>query len=196
MNYLKIYKNLIESRQKTRDLEKGADYEIHHVSPRCLGGTDESSNLVKLTYREHYIAHWLLIKIYPNEPKIHYGFLCMLRDPHGYRKLTSRMVETIKKNYSEFQKWNWKINNPMYKPELKKFHSERMKLNNPNKGGTSNHTAYPVEVIFEDGTKQKFDFMLDAAHKLNVPYSSMKGARKQGTALKKYGFKKSIKIEG
>jgi predicted unusual protein kinase regulating ubiquinone biosynthesis (AarF/ABC1/UbiB family) len=27
-----------------------------------LGGTNDSTNLVTLTAREHYIAHWLLIK--------------------------------------------------------------------------------------------------------------------------------------
>jgi hypothetical protein len=196
MNYLKIYNTLIESRQNIRDLKKETNYEIHHVLPKCLGGSNEESNLVKLTFREHYIAHWLLIKIYSNEPKIYYAFFCMLRDSHGNRKLTSRMIETIKKNYSEFQKWNWTINNPMFKSEVKKKFSERMRLNNPNKGGISNHTAYPVEIIFEDGSKKKFEFMKDAAIKLNVPYSSMKLARRKGKTLKKYGIREIKKIEG
>lgn len=30
-----------------------------------MNGTDDSSNIVKLTYREHYIAHLLLAKAYP-----------------------------------------------------------------------------------------------------------------------------------
>ena len=110
MDYLKIYNNLIETK---KNIQESDEYcEIHHILPRCLGGTDDPVNLVKLTYREHYIAHWLLTKIYTSEHKIYYAFLCMLRDPHGNRKLTSRMVHNIKKNYSEFKKWHSKIENP------------------------------------------------------------------------------------
>lgn len=60
---MKHYTRLIE-RAKHRNL---ACYtEKHHIVPRCLGGTDEPSNLVSLTAAEHYIAHQLLIKIYPD----------------------------------------------------------------------------------------------------------------------------------
>jgi hypothetical protein len=109
MDYLKIYNNLIE----TRKIQESKEYcEIHHIVPRCLGGTDDEDNLIKLTYREHYIAHWLLTKIYPKEPKIYYAFLCMIRDRWGKRRLTSRMISNIKKNFSEFKKWHAKIENP------------------------------------------------------------------------------------
>lgn len=36
--------------------------ERHHIVPKSLGGPDDPSNLVTLTYREHFIAHWLLTK--------------------------------------------------------------------------------------------------------------------------------------
>jgi len=39
-------------------------FEIHHVLPRALGGSDIPENLVVLTAREHFIAHWLLAKMY------------------------------------------------------------------------------------------------------------------------------------
>ena len=35
-------------------------HDAHHVIPRCLGGTDDKSNLVELTAREHFIVHKLL----------------------------------------------------------------------------------------------------------------------------------------
>lgn len=38
--------------------------ENHHIIPRSEGGSDDASNKVKLTAREHYIAHLLLAKIY------------------------------------------------------------------------------------------------------------------------------------
>jgi hypothetical protein len=36
--------------------------EAHHVIPRCFGGDDGPDNLVSLTYREHFLVHWLLTK--------------------------------------------------------------------------------------------------------------------------------------
>ena len=38
--------------------------ERHHVVPRSMGGDDTASNLVWLTAREHFIAHWLLHRVY------------------------------------------------------------------------------------------------------------------------------------
>jgi hypothetical protein len=35
-------------------------YHVHHIIPRHLGGTDDPSNLVKLTIEEHAEAHRLL----------------------------------------------------------------------------------------------------------------------------------------
>jgi len=37
--------------------------EQHHIIPRSLGGTNDISNLVHLTYREHFICHKLLTKM-------------------------------------------------------------------------------------------------------------------------------------
>ena len=38
--------------------------EVHHITPRAHGGTDTPENLVQLTAREHFIAHWLLWRIH------------------------------------------------------------------------------------------------------------------------------------
>ena len=67
MNYAKIYHNLTE-RAKTRTLD--CYKESHHIIPRCMGGSDDSANLVDLTASEHFLAHQLLVKMYPNEPKL------------------------------------------------------------------------------------------------------------------------------
>ncbi len=44
-------------------------YEKHHVVPKCLGGTDSEFNIVKLTYREHILVHWILIKMTTGKAK-------------------------------------------------------------------------------------------------------------------------------
>ena len=74
MNYQRIHDAIID-RARTRMLQ--GYYEWHHVIPRCLGGTDDKSNLVELTAREHFIVHKLLCKIYPNEHKLVYAYWMM-----------------------------------------------------------------------------------------------------------------------
>ena len=65
MNYLKVYHKLCNSRKEmSRAKGNGVYYEEHHITPRWLGGSDELSNLVLLTAREHYIAHYLLFRHY------------------------------------------------------------------------------------------------------------------------------------
>jgi len=46
---------------------KHTGYEIHHIIPKCKarGGKDIDDNVVTLTYREHFVAHQLLVDIYP-----------------------------------------------------------------------------------------------------------------------------------
>ena len=62
MNYQKLYDKLIEKRQLNPISKKDCYCEKHHIVPRCLCGTDDPSNLVNLTAREHYVAHLLLLK--------------------------------------------------------------------------------------------------------------------------------------
>jgi hypothetical protein len=62
MNYEKHYTLLIE-RARNRILE--GYQERHHIVPRCMGGSDDAENIVSLTAEEHYVAHQLLVKMYP-----------------------------------------------------------------------------------------------------------------------------------
>lgn len=63
MNYQSIYNNLI-SRAQIRCPYSNILYEKHHIIPKSLGGSDDPVNLVKLTLREHFVAHRLLVKIH------------------------------------------------------------------------------------------------------------------------------------
>jgi hypothetical protein len=66
MDYQKHYSNLISTR-KSRNLDFNIYYEKHHIIPKCLGGSNEKENLISLTAREHFVAHWLLYRIYQNK---------------------------------------------------------------------------------------------------------------------------------
>jgi hypothetical protein len=68
MNYKRIYEHLVERGQKRLILE--GYKEVHHIIPRCMGGKDEVNNLVNLTPEEHFVAHQLLIKMYPGNIRL------------------------------------------------------------------------------------------------------------------------------
>lgn len=70
MDYQKIYNQLITN-AATRNVESLSSIERHHIVPHSLGGTNDASNIVKLTTREHYIAHLLLVKITKDDPVSH-----------------------------------------------------------------------------------------------------------------------------
>ena len=64
MNYQRIYDQLINKRIK---YPYKCDYhEKHHILPKSCGGSNDKSNIVYLSAREHYIAHLLLVRIYKN----------------------------------------------------------------------------------------------------------------------------------
>lgn len=93
MDYKAHYDRLIETR---RDLnrEKGEQYyEQHHIIPRSEGGTDDESNLILLTAKEHYVAHLLLWKAEPENKSRMYAIWWM-----GNRtsRFSSRMYESVR----------------------------------------------------------------------------------------------------
>lgn len=74
MNYAKHYNRLIQRARKRSIVRYG---EWHHVVPRCMGGFDEKSNLVKLTPEEHYVAHLLLVKMFPGNRRLLHAAMMM-----------------------------------------------------------------------------------------------------------------------
>ena len=114
VDYQKHY-DLLISRSYTRNLD--CYTEKHHIIPRCMGGSDDVTNLAELTPEEHYVAHQLLIKIYPDEPKLVFAAHMMTRGRsnnklYGWlRKLAAEQTSksgkrrTGKKNGSFGTRW-------------------------------------------------------------------------------------------
>jgi hypothetical protein len=80
MNYLKHYQSLIE---KAKSRKITGYYELHHIIPKCIGGSDSPENLVGLTPEEHYVAHQLLCRIYKNNPKLILAAMMMCTNRKG-----------------------------------------------------------------------------------------------------------------
>lgn len=111
MNY-KLHYDLLISKAESRLLEEQY-YEIHHIIPRCLGGLDNDDNLIKLTAKEHYIAHMLLAKIYSGTQygyKLASAFNYMCVDSHGGNRTRSRGYALARLLFSK--------NHPTKNPEV------------------------------------------------------------------------------
>lgn len=75
MNYAGFIQNIINSRGH---FGCGEEYhERHHITPKCLGGTDDKENLIDLFAREHFIAHKLLAQENPDNKKLIYAWWMM-----------------------------------------------------------------------------------------------------------------------
>jgi hypothetical protein len=99
MNYDKIYNDLMFSRlllkpERIKEKRNGTYFEGHHIIPKCKGGTGTStrpknnSNIVILTAREHFLAHWLLWRIY-GDRQMALAFHKMLSTTNKTKRITS-----------------------------------------------------------------------------------------------------------
>ena len=103
-NWKIYYDELCSSRKKiNRTKTKNDYYELHHIIPKCLGGTNSADNLVLLTAREHYIAHLLLYAYYKSIGgvefrKISFALVAMsgFNKKQTRYKLSNRQYEIIK----------------------------------------------------------------------------------------------------
>jgi hypothetical protein len=101
MNYKLIYEQLVKHGQgRIMPIEQYC--ERHHIIPKCMGGGNEEKNMVSLTAREHFIAHKLLVKIYPEVGGL-WAALRFMNDMNTDFKLTSKQYQVLRERYSEYR---------------------------------------------------------------------------------------------
>lgn len=94
MNYKLHYQKLISKYgRKDRPAESHL-YERHHIVPKSMGGDNSPQNLVYLTGRQHFLAHWLLFKIHNND-QMAMAFFIMQSNKSNY------VVTACEKRFSE-----------------------------------------------------------------------------------------------
>lgn len=96
--YTKWYYQIIENR-KANPHNKEIYTERHHIIPSSLGGDDSKDNLVRLSAREHFLVHWLLIKM--SNDKNH-----IMKMSHALRRM---MCESDKSEAHKWSKWQYEI---------------------------------------------------------------------------------------
>ncbi len=147
--------------EQARDRTTNEYTESHHIQPRSLGGTDDKSNLVELTAREHFVCHWLLTKMHTGESraKMIYALNGMKRGNEFTQryetKITSRVYENLKKEFARVHSATMKGKTPINKgrpmTEEQKAKIRATKAANPYKWDTE---ALAKRAATQTGTKR------------------------------------------
>lgn len=195
--YHSTYYRLIHRAQQ-RTLDKDVKFEVHHIIPRSLGGSDNNDNLVKLTLKEHWICHRLLVKFLDDPISLRkmYNALFMMA-VKNYRTVNGRIYQTIKENVIPWNKGLTGIFKPPLKEETKQKlrslwkgktrpqeHKDAMKAGwerikregyQPwNKGITGlKGPCRPIILVSPDGKELSYDSLKKACADNNLIYTKM-----------------------
>ena len=110
--------------------------EVHHIVPRSLGGSDDADNLIRLTARQHYIAHWMLARAIGGSAA---RAFFMMSNFGKYGTVNSTTYEKARKEYSK------QVSRQMQEkpnvPEFTKEHREKLRQAKLGKKQTAEHRA-------------------------------------------------------
>lgn len=101
MDYVLHYDILCE-RAKNRNLD--CYTERHHILPKCMGGDESPENLVDLTPEEHYVAHQLLVKIYPENSGLVQAATLMTVHSKGEMRVNNKLYGWLRRRASKIAK--------------------------------------------------------------------------------------------
>lgn len=126
------FKLISKAKNQNRIKSKKIYFEDHHIIPKSLNGTDDKSNLVLLTAREHYIAHLLLTKAVNKKYKLKMiiAFDYMnTQIKNDNRRYSSRIYNIHRKNFHKFYSEKAKNSTWLYNPTTNKesfIHSSKV----------------------------------------------------------------------
>jgi len=105
--FSKVYFSTIE-KAKRRGWKKARGRERHHIIPQSLGGNNDKENLVYLSCREHFLCHWLLVKMTEGEyyHKMVYALMGMRAGNNQQERyhtiFTARVYEKYRIEHAEY----------------------------------------------------------------------------------------------
>jgi len=135
--YYTYYYNIVNTALSRPNLT--GYFEKHHIIPKSLGGNNLEENLVKLTFREHFICHRLLTKITAGIDCRKMGYaMWRMATVAKYRKcrISSRTYQLIREEFVKINSVaNKGENNWMYG----KTHTQkaRLAISKAQKGNTT-----------------------------------------------------------
>lgn len=176
MDYKKHYDALM-ARTTTRILE--GYVEKHHILPKCMGGSDASENIAVLTPEEHFLAHQLLVKMYPGNRDLLYATQ-MMTFHSSTGRITNKLFGWLRKQMSVRMSQStkeWIATNGHPRGFLGKAHSisSKIKTSHSCKMSAVDRVGVVVHTYNFDGSYCKsYDTITDCAVDLNTRPSNVK----------------------
>jgi hypothetical protein len=131
----------IVNNAKLRKINKEDYMEQHHIIPKSLGGPNSKLNLVKLTPREHFVCHLLLIRMTQGKVRSKFIFAAAMMAGHNNKKRKSRIYQQLRKQNSIQRKEFIKEHGPN-KGMLGKKHTKEWCANHSKKMSGSGNPMY------------------------------------------------------
>lgn len=106
--YTRFYYAIVNKARSEHRKKDSKLYEEHHILPVSMGGSNEKENLVFLTFREHFLVHWLLTKmvtgsaLYSMNHAMHM-MTTKSKTHHARTKLSSHQYARIRKAFAEYR---------------------------------------------------------------------------------------------
>jgi len=95
--YHKWYNNLIKKAEERQMIE--GYKEKHHIKPKCMKGENILRNRIDLTGREHFVAHQILVKMFPKNKGLIYALYCMCHWKNDSMIRNNRKYEWVRKKF-------------------------------------------------------------------------------------------------
>ena len=101
LKYLNLYYRIITRCQNMTEDELSGYCEVHHILPRCLGGTDIKENLVNMPVRYHIMAHLIILEVYPDHSGLNYTINIMFGSNENCNSVRGKHIaETVNRHFS------------------------------------------------------------------------------------------------
>ena len=167
-----------------KNIEFDCYTETHHIIPRSFNGTNDNSNLIKLSARHHYIAHLLLARA-TNSPKMIKALHKMVYSTNGdvqrNYKITSRVYAYVREEHAKIVSGyskNTVVARQIYTEEIKRIPKKLF--------DTYNGILYKA---LAKGRKDSKETKLKKQAASKRPRKVKQGLRSRSLAASKYSYK-------
>jgi hypothetical protein len=104
LNFIRYLKLIAVA--KSNEIPENEYTESHHIIPKSMGGTNDKSNIVKLTARLHFLAHLMLFRAFrcKNTCFALKMFLdkCANQNQSNRKTINSKSFASFRKDHSNF----------------------------------------------------------------------------------------------
>lgn len=210
-SYKEYINRILFSRTNTKDKE--CYQELHHIKPKCLGGSNDKNNLIYLYAQEHYYAHKLLAIENNHNKSLQYAWWNMCQalkegrtydiSADDYAEAKQRMI-VFQSEYISTHRTG--ANNPNFGKHFSKEHREKLSVahiglpkseetirliseHHADVSGGKNPRARAI-ICLETG--EKFETQTSACNWCNISLNTMK---KHLNGLSKCGGKNPLTKE-